>query len=606
MSFFEKNLKFISSELKDRILNLEINLETEITKSGNYTFKLDSIYFHSKYDPILESKRLSQNLKTSENYLYLFFGAGLGYTVLELLKYNKGIVFWFEPEIKILKLALTVSDFSEYLKNEKLKIILPPYHEENLYPVFKGYQAYTISFVPHKPSFEWNYYLYLEIKHLSEKFFHKKNANLATLTKFEKIWTRNLLQNLIPLQNFIPIKFLFNSISCPVLITGAGPSLHFHLQEIKMYREKFLLIAVDTSLKILTDSGIEPDLIYSVDPQSVNTSYLETYSGKSKIIFDPTTSYHSLRMFSNKQFFTDSPFGLLNFFFKDEIGKISFGGSVSTNAFSLAFEMGATEVYLVGQDLAFTDGFAHCKGAILEERLNFKETRFFRREKHNFKQLFALPKLINYSYENKKLHTNDKMKIFQTWFEENSIGKKVFNLSQTGTKLKNIEYQSFKKAFENMDSKNSINSKKNLYQIINENQIIQNSSNLKSNLEILINELSKFRNILEEGKILSEKIYSLVKFKRMNEIHSLLKKIDKIDELVSSKNGLNEMIALTIQRTILIITEGYETNLSFEEKSNSDLGIAKKSILLYEGLFNGSKLILTLLKKNLWRLNQNE
>lgn len=606
MGLLEKNLSFISEELKLKFLKSESKLEPEKTKSGDFTLKLDSIYLHSKYDPVLESRRLVQNLKVEENSLYLFFGAGLGYSIIEVLKEKKVKVFWFEPEIYIIKLAFKIFDFSEYLKNEELKIILPPYQEENLYSVFKGYSSYTISFIPHKPSFEWNYNLYLEIKHISEKFFHKKDANLATLTKFEKIWTRNLLQNLIHLQSFIPIKKIFKSIDSPVLIAGAGPSLYSNLENIKTYRDKFLLIAVDTSLKILTDSKIEPDLIYSVDPQSINTSYLETYSGSSKIIFDPTTSYHSLRIFSKDQIFTDSPFSLLNYFFNEDIGKISFGGSVSTNAFSLAFEMGATEVYLVGQDLAFTEGFAHCKGAILEERLNYKETRFFRREKHNFKQLFALPKLLNDSYENKKIHSNEKMRIFQTWFEENSSGKQVFNLSPSGTKLKNIEYKSFQDAFEKLDSIIYENSKKSLQKILKEYSNQQNLTKLKSDLIVLVNELTKFKNTLEEGKNLSEKIYNSIKLNRRQEISSLLKKIEKIDEEISSKKGLNDMIALTVQRTILIITEGYEANLSLEEKSSSDLGIAKKSFLLYDGLFKGSKLILTLLKKNLWRLNLNE
>ena len=80
----------------------------------------------------------------------------------------------------------------------------------------------------------------------------------------------------------------------------------------------------------------------------------------------------------------------------------------------------------------------------------------------------------------------------------------------------------------------------------------------------------------------------------------------RIDEDVSSKKNLNEIIGLSIQRTILTITEGYDVNLSVEEKKNPHLSVAKKSILLYTGLYEGAKLIQTLLKKTSKRMRNEK
>ena len=77
--------------------------------------------------------------------------------------------------------------------------------------------------------------------------------------------------------------------------------------------------------------------------------------------------------------------------------------------------------------------------------------------------------------------------------------------------------------------------------------------------------------------------------------------MDQIDEIISSKKGLSDIIGLGVQRVILMITEGYESNLSIEEKKNNSLSIAKKSILLYQGLYDASKLIRKTLKKSLSR-----
>ena len=89
------------------------------------------------------------------------------------------------------------------------------------------------------------------------------------------------------------------------------------------------------------------------------------------------------------------------------------------------------------------------------------------------------------------------------------------------------------------------------------------------------------------------------------ELNDLIKKIDNIDETVSSKKGLNQIIGMSIQRIILMITEGYDINMSIEEKLNSKLAIAKKSVLLYSGLIEANELTKKLLKKVVYRINSN-
>ena len=71
-----------------------------------------------------------------------------------------------------------------------------------------------------------------------------------------------------------------------------------------------------------------------------------------------------------------------------------------------------------------------------------------------------------------------------------------------------------------------------------------------------------------------------------------------------AKKNLNEIIGLSIQRTILTITEGYEANLSLPEKKDPHLGVARKSILLYTGLYHGASMIEKLLKKVLIRMSE--
>jgi hypothetical protein len=612
-SFLEENLQSLPEFLSEKIRSANTLGEIFRAKSGEYTLKINDIIFHSSHDPIKEALRLIDSLKPPgrEEKLYIFFGAGLGYAVRLALEKPNVTVIWMECDPIIFKFAFEIFNYSTYLKSGFLRILLSPFNEDNLFTAFKGLRSYHTSFIPHRPSLNWRESDYSECKFICEKFFRKKDVNIATLSKFETVWTRNLIQNIPELLKMKPVSLLFGiAEEIPIVVCGAGPSLHYDLEKILKFRDKFILISVDTALNVLHNHNIEPDLIYSVDPQTINKSYLEGYTGNGVIVFDPTSCYHTLRLpgnFSNG-FFTSSPFPLIklitNYAIQD-IGDIPFGGSVSTNAVSLAELMGAKNILFLGQDLAFTDGFAHCKGAILEERLNHKENRLFRRELHNYRQLFALPKIEIPGKNGSLHHTNEKMQIFRKWFSDRATGKNWINMTSGGGIIENIPVSNLDDYFNlNQISSEKVNLiKNNIISIINNSTYYFNINLFIIETSKILEELKNYEITLLKGVNFSKSIYTLVQKKKesSSEFHSLLKKMDQIDEVISSKKGLSEFIGLGVQRIILMITEGYESSLSLEEKKNNSLSVAKKSILLYQGLYDASKLIRKTLKKSLER-----
>ncbi len=612
-TWLEKNLQCLEESTSSQI-RLSISPgEVFLSKTGIPTFKIREIIFHSSHDPIKESYRLIENLKiSSEEKLYIFFGAGLGYSIKIALEIPNITCIWMECDAGIFKMAFEREDFSHWLESKKLRILLHPFTEDSLFTAFKGLGSHTTSFIPHRPSLSWKEEEYSECKFVCEKFFRKKDVNIATLSKFETIWTRNLLQNLPEISSMIPVSRLFGiAKDIPILVCGAGPSLFQDLDSIRKYRDQFILLCVDTALSVLINADIEPDLIYSVDPQTINKSYLEGYEGNGKIVFDPTSCYQTLRLPGSftKGFYTSSPFPLLKLFTKyvdEEVGDIPFGGSVSTNAVSLAELMGAKHVLIVGQDLAFTDGYAHCRGAILEERLNFKESRFFRRELHNFRQLYALPKLEVKGEDGTVHHTNEKMQIFRKWFGDRAKNRNWINLTSKGGKIDNIPLSNFQAYFSTypIESEIVLHTKEKINQLIRESYHNFNLEDFLTNTITIVEELKEYEDILLEGITYSESIYNLVKKRKESspEFHSLLKKMEKIDESIASRKGLSEIIGLGVQRVILMITEGFDSSLSVEEKKNANLSVAKKSVLLYRGLYDASKLIRKTLNKSIVRI----
>ncbi|MCB1143303.1 MAG: motility associated factor glycosyltransferase family protein [Leptospiraceae bacterium] len=612
-NYLKINTACLEKDLKEKIELSEPPGEVILSKSGLPVLRIDSILFHSSHDPMKEAVRSMESLKKDGgDRLFIFFGAGLGYSIQHALENTNVTVVWMECVSGIINLAFQFYDYSSYLKSNRLRILLHPFHEDTLYRSFKGMSAHITSFIPHRGSHQWKPDLYSECKMVCEKFFKKKDVNIATLSRFEKVWTKNIIQNLPELASMKPISLLFGiATGLPIVVSGAGPGLIGDIPELKKFREKYLLIAVDTALHVLSGHGIDPDLIYSVDPQTINKSYLEGYTGKGKIVFDPTSCYHTLRLEGEftSGFFSSSPFPLIKLFsdyWSIELGDIPFGGSVSTNAVSLAEMMGSSSTILVGQDLAFTGGFAHCKGAILEERLNFKESRFFRREYHNFKQLFALPKLPVKDRSGNLLHTNEKMQIFRKWFSDRAKDHNWINSSKEGGVIENLPYQSLEDFFSNSeDTTESVKSVKlKIESILLSKENYFDQARFLQNIESVISDLSSFRNHLNTGVEYSNRLYKMILEKRegSGEFAKLLKKMDELDSLVSNKKGLNEIIGLGVQRIILMITEGYDTQLSLEEKKNSSLGIARKSILLYSGLAEAAENISIQLRKSKYRM----
>ncbi len=618
---FRKNLSYLPSSISGVLENLSSSpFQLEMARNGTPNLRHSEIFLHSRHDPAKEAERMANQLPYDDtDRIYLFIGAGLGYVIFSSLKHrNKASAVWIEANPSILKHAFEIFDFSDLFASERLQILIPPITEEDLYKTFKGKATVPVTIIPHRGSFQIDSEEYAKLRVLAEGFFQKKDVNLATLIRFEKIWTKNFLKNLIPVLNLQPVSRLFGIANCPILVVGAGPSLSDSIQDIQKYREYFLMIAVDTSVPILSSHGIEPDLIYTVDPQALNRIYLESYSGEGAVILDPTSTYLTPRLNSsaNPGFFTLSPFPLariLESIACEEIGSIPFGGSVSTNAYALADLMKGEPIYLVGQDLAFSFGQAHAKGAIIEERLNDLESRRFRREYHNFKQLYYLPRYREEAFtqlegaELTHLVTNEKMILFRNWFSSNAT--RAINLTHTGLKIPNIPNSRFFVEFRSEKSEHwkskTRKAKDSLRKILQESRPWTQKSELERILRSLSRELEAYRELVGKGYELSSEIYNDISQSREKPA-SLKKKIDAmdaIDESVSSHKYLGDILSSSMQRAIYSVTEGFESSLTPEEKLNPHLGIAKKSCILYESLWNQSGEMIHQIRKVLMELD---
>ena len=147
----------------------------------------------------------------------------------------------------------------------------------------------------------------------------------------------------------------------PAIIVAAGPSVEENIEELKRAKGKAIIFAVDSILRYLLDSGVEPDFVLCIDPnkskQHFNTevpittpliTYMESNNDILKI-------HRGKKIFCSQSEFVEEIYRLV-----DKIPpNVQPSGSVALVAFSVCIKIGIKEIILVGQDLAYKDNQTH-------------------------------------------------------------------------------------------------------------------------------------------------------------------------------------------------------------------------------------------------------
>ncbi|HPJ16532.1 MAG TPA: DUF115 domain-containing protein, partial [Spirochaetota bacterium] len=332
---------------------------------------------------------------------------------------------------------------STILKDERVIICADP-DESEFAELLKGKSTNRVTFIFHRGSAQVFGDYYNNINNSIKTYFSNKEVNIATLSKFERLWSSNSARNIRRITETIPVNVFFNKFNnIPAIIVCAGPSLTDSIDFINENKNKAVIIAVDTSYYLLKRYSIEPHFCVSVDPQIINARYFENSSEtETVLVTDPSTHPSVFRFFKGRTVMISSLFENVRWIEKitGEKGEVTHGGSVSTNAYDFALKIGANPIILTGQDLSFTSGLAHARGSYLDEQMHIKTNRFFSEQDFNRKQLSALPKIFMKGIKSPQIFTNQKMIIFKNWFEKHN-SPSLINASSDGVILNGVKHE---------------------------------------------------------------------------------------------------------------------------------------------------------------------
>lgn len=360
------------------------NLSLQFKKSEN-----NYVYIVSPYDSKMQGKIMTQHINYKKNKSVIFvLGIGLGEQLDSILenKDSNTKVIVIEESIKLLKYVLEIKNYSNWIKENEIFFAVGT--GEILINQIKSYMDIMTFNIIYNQFVEFIDYdkKYVKFKNMIKKYV-KDYANtfyfcIGNDIDDTLVGMKNRFDNI---NRFIESPGLYELLekygdvykNKPAIIVASGPSLNKNILDLKKAKSKALILSCDGSVSSLSQCGIIPDAMGSVE--RIYKTYEAFY--KDKIINEeivcccpPIVRKEIIECFDTKilSFFKGENFGeWLNRNTLYKKGEVWSGASVSHMLFGLAHELGCDPIILVGQDLAYSvNGDSHVNGAEVKENID--------------------------------------------------------------------------------------------------------------------------------------------------------------------------------------------------------------------------------------------
>ncbi|TQR33823.1 PseD protein [Campylobacter sp. MIT 99-7217] len=463
---FNKNLKslehlvLLKEELKkiQKVRCYELKLGKDALDINLKDLRDNSLIYKDIQNTLNEHIRVY-----NEKYIYypvLFyygFGNGLLYKFLLQQKHLKMLVI-FENELEIVYLMFHLVDFSKELAEKKLFIFDPTkLLEFDLYAIFLDKTIKAFSGVYHLELHSDYYEKFSKsILSLNEsiikviKTFRFQSGND---TQDALVGIRHTASNVLKMINR-PNKREFAkryALAQNAIIVSTGPSLIKQLSLLKAYANKALICCADSAYPILASKGIKPDYVFTLEriaytSELFNNDFKDFDKDITFIVASVAHANTFKYLEQNNRFYMITLKSSTTFQYKI-YDFVQTGQSVAHMAYDFACNIGAKNIILIGQDLAYSkEGKSHPKEYLygeddLDEEGEFKDGS----------------KALAYGGDG-FVETNQTWEVFRGFFEfiiprARGIGVMTFNCTEGGVRIKGTIEIPFKQACEELLTK---------------------------------------------------------------------------------------------------------------------------------------------------------
>lgn len=405
-------------------------------ESNGYNWRLNSIY-----EPEKAAEKYAERMGKFKDYAVVcVFGLSDGRAVRRLCENCNGTqsVVIYEPDHENFVAAMERFPLEDILEKEWVHLIVEGINELHLHGKLDDLISYenrnlvTECILP-------NYdVLYLEQgQDYIEKMLYcvKKHVfNMNTEVAFGERLADNMLCSLPHILKGSSLKNLkstlgkFDISGIPAVIVSAGPSLDKNIRQLKEVGNRAFIIAVDSALKALIREEVPFHIAISVDPRKNLAVFEDERIAEYPFVLCANSIPEIAKGNRNRLFF-ESPVGFEGFEEMirkktgEKLGELKSGGSVATDAFSLAEYLGFEKIILIGQDLAYTGGKTHVSG--------FAESEANKRDEDSLVEVEGM--------DGTMLRTDIQMDSYRKWFElaiKRNAGKRtVYNATEGGARI---------------------------------------------------------------------------------------------------------------------------------------------------------------------------
>jgi hypothetical protein len=407
-------------------------ISVRTAQSGDPTLALGGVYVHSPRDPAREARRLAETAGGEGPVVLMGFGLGYAAEALAAAAPNRPLVV-VERHPAILKTALETRDLGSFLTKRPALFVIggSPQAvaatlrlvEEHPRAGAQGSGKFTLIRNRALMSLDPGWYAAAEQR--IHAWSSREDVNTATLRRFGKRWVRNLAANREAIRDLPGVSELFARLSplpFPVLLVAAGPSLDRVAPLLPDLARRALVVAVDTSQRLLLERGVDPDFTVAVDPQYWNARHLDRAPAANTCLIAESAVWPSVLREPFARVFLCASLFPLGRFIEDRLdpkGSLGAGGSVATTAWDFARSLlaGGGDIWTAGLDLSFPDLKTHFRGALFETRSLMEARRFLPAETLSLRALqdglpFRAP-----SASGGQVLTDRRLSLYASWFE---------------------------------------------------------------------------------------------------------------------------------------------------------------------------------------------
>lgn len=399
------------------------------------------IHLGSCYDGEYASKQWMKYHVAEGTEYAILFGVGDGQLLMQLGEQVPGYIIVYEPDPNILKMV-SQTEIYRKLKSEKRIMICCgeaqfSEFEELVQELLNEDCVDTTCMLAHPGYRKFYEKEFGQVISVYNRVLEEIFAMKGSIQRFLEARIHNQLLNLPCMKNGVLLPRLkdYWNPEIPIIIVSAGPSLEKNLLELKRVCGRALIFSVDAALSILLENDIVPDLVGCTDA----TKNMECFSveGSSELpLLVVTNSPASLIQKSTgpKIWGDDLAFVREILTHCDvDIPKIPSYLGVSTTLFAIALELGARQIVLVGQDLAYsTVGKSHISG---------RDEGFVKDERFKTEGYYGGEVWSRYDWM-----------VFREWFEDAIAvfaDREIINATEGGAKIHGAVQKDLKDVIDN-------------------------------------------------------------------------------------------------------------------------------------------------------------